>query len=115
MDCRSPTDLRRGHGGLAEQLPQAYRMGRCAHRWTHPARERRYDESVRGDSYSAGQSHTRQQIKCTRQRTVEDLSNALLKGWCREGESNPHNPFGSADFKSAASASFAIPALVLSN
>ena len=23
---------------------------------------------------------------------------------------NPHNPFGSADFKSAASASFAIPA-----
>src|SRR5208283_3396409 len=30
--------------------------------------------------------------------------------WCREGDLNPHNPFGSADFKSAASASFAIPA-----
>jgi hypothetical protein len=24
--------------------------------------------------------------------------------WCREGESNPHSPFGPADFKSAASA-----------
>jgi hypothetical protein len=23
-----------------------------------------------------------------------------LVGWCREGDSNPHNPFGSADFKS---------------
>ena len=30
--------------------------------------------------------------------------------WCREGESNPHSPFGPADFKSAASANFAIPA-----
>src|SRR3569833_1522885 len=30
--------------------------------------------------------------------------------WCREGDLNPHNPFGAADFKSAASASFAIPA-----
>ncbi len=32
--------------------------------------------------------------------------------WCREGESNPHRPFGPADFKSAASANFAIPARV---
>src|SRR5215467_13223795 len=30
--------------------------------------------------------------------------------WCREGDLNPHSPFGPADFKSAASASFAIPA-----
>ena len=34
--------------------------------------------------------------------------------WCREGDLNPHNPFGSADFKSAASASFAIPAFRVS-
>ena len=33
--------------------------------------------------------------------------------WCREGESNPHSPFGPADFKSAASANFAIPARLL--
>jgi integrase len=33
-----------------------------------------------------------------------------LRRWCREGESNPHSPFGPADFKSAASANFAIPA-----
>jgi hypothetical protein len=31
-------------------------------------------------------------------------------GWCREGESNPHRAFAPADFKSAASANFAIPA-----
>jgi hypothetical protein len=24
----------------------------------------------------------------------------LVLGWCREGDLNPHNPFGSADFKS---------------
>jgi hypothetical protein len=30
--------------------------------------------------------------------------------WCREGESNPHRAFAPADFKSAASANFAIPA-----
>ena len=36
-------------------------------------------------------------------------------GWCREGESNPHSPFGPADFKSAASANFAIPAGVYSS
>ncbi len=30
--------------------------------------------------------------------------------WCREGDLNPHNHFWSADFKSAASANFAIPA-----
>src|SRR5258708_27761885 len=35
--------------------------------------------------------------------------------WCREGESNPHSPFGPADFKSAASANFAIPARVNSS
>src|SRR5258708_39521959 len=35
--------------------------------------------------------------------------------WCREGESNPHSPFGPADFKSAASANFAIPARVHSS
>jgi hypothetical protein len=34
----------------------------------------------------------------------------ILEEWCREGDSNPHNHFWSADFKSAASASFAIPA-----
>ncbi len=33
--------------------------------------------------------------------------------WCREGDSNPHNPLRSADFKSAASANFAIPACAL--
>jgi hypothetical protein len=32
--------------------------------------------------------------------------------WCREGESNPYSPFGPADFKSAASANFAIPAML---
>ena len=31
--------------------------------------------------------------------------------WCREGESNPHRAFAPADFKSAASANFAIPAI----
>jgi hypothetical protein len=30
--------------------------------------------------------------------------------WCPEGDLNPHNPCGSADFKSAASANFAIRA-----
>jgi hypothetical protein len=30
--------------------------------------------------------------------------------WCRGWESNPHDPFGSQDFKSCASASFATPA-----
>jgi len=33
--------------------------------------------------------------------------------WCREGESNPHRAFAPADFKSAASANFAIPARAL--
>src|SRR5437763_10001342 len=33
------------------------------------------------------------------------------KFWCREGDSNPHALFKAADFKSAASASSAIPAL----
>ena len=32
------------------------------------------------------------------------------EGWCRGWESNPHDPFGSQDFKSCASASFATPA-----
>ncbi len=36
----------------------------------------------------------------------------LARIWCREGESNPHSPFGPADFKSAASANFAIPAML---
>ncbi len=39
-----------------------------------------------------------------------DKALATKVKWCREGDLNPHNPFGSADFKSAASASFAIPA-----
>jgi hypothetical protein len=30
--------------------------------------------------------------------------------WCREGESNPHAPFGASDFKSDTSASSVIPA-----
>src|ERR1700722_18312658 len=34
----------------------------------------------------------------------------LTRNWCREGESNPHRAFAPADFKSAASANFAIPA-----
>lgn len=32
------------------------------------------------------------------------------RGWCRERESNPHEPFGSSDFKSDTSASSVIPA-----
>jgi hypothetical protein len=42
----------------------------------------------------------------------EILSGAkdLRNRWCREGESNPHRAFAPADFKSAASANFAIPA-----
>ena len=32
--------------------------------------------------------------------------------WCPEGDLNPHRPFGPADFKSAASADFAIRALI---
>src|SRR6266511_6285622 len=42
----------------------------------------------------------------------EILSGAkdLLEAWCREGDLNPHSPFVPADFKSAASANFAIPA-----
>ncbi len=39
----------------------------------------------------------------------------IVFSWCREGESNPHSPFGPADFKSAASANFAIPAPVHSS
>jgi hypothetical protein len=35
---------------------------------------------------------------------------ASYSAWCPEGDLNPHNPCGSADFKSAASASFAIRA-----
>src|SRR5208337_4507543 len=34
--------------------------------------------------------------------------------WCPEGDLNPHSPCGPADFKSAASADFAIRALRLS-
>ena len=34
----------------------------------------------------------------------------LLTYWCRGRESNPHDPFGSRDFKSRASANFATPA-----
>ena len=42
---------------------------------------------------------------------VRSRHHALLTiSWCREGDLNPHNPFGSADFKSAASASSATPA-----
>src|ERR1017187_9460405 len=41
---------------------------------------------------------------------LRNVREKLVLGWCREGDLNPHNPFGSADFKSAASASFAIPA-----
>ena len=35
---------------------------------------------------------------------------AATRVWCREGDSNPHALFKAADFKSAASASSAIPA-----
>src|SRR5579864_1372831 len=42
--------------------------------------------------------------------SVIRLSVLESRKWCREGESNPHSPFGPADFKSAASANFAIPA-----
>ena len=49
-----------------------------------------------------------------RERRIKIGGNGGKKGksfvWCREGDLNPHNPCGSADFKSAASASFAIPA-----
>ena len=33
-----------------------------------------------------------------------------LRNWCRGWGSNPHDPYGSQDFKSCASASFATPA-----
>jgi hypothetical protein len=32
---------------------------------------------------------------------LRNVREKLVLGWCREGDSNPHNPFGSADFKSA--------------
>ncbi len=35
----------------------------------------------------------------------------MALAWCPEGDLNPHRPFGPADFKSAASANFAIRAL----
>ena len=38
------------------------------------------------------------------------LSDNLLIFWCPEGDLNPHSPCGPADFKSAASADFAIRA-----
>ena len=38
----------------------------------------------------------------------------LIKGfWCRRPESNRHDPYGSADFKSAASTNSATPAGVV--
>ena len=44
-----------------------------------------------------------------------EIDKHLSADWCREGESNPHSPFGPADFKSAASANFAIPARAYSS
>ena len=32
---------------------------------------------------------------------LRNVREKLVLGWCREGDSNPHNPFGSADFKPA--------------
>ena len=39
------------------------------------------------------------------------MSVQMREVWCPEGDLNPHRPFGPADFKSAASASFAIRAV----
>ena len=44
-----------------------------------------------------------------RERYSEVFESNMFK-WCPEGDLNPHNPCGSADFKSAASANFAIRA-----
>ena len=41
---------------------------------------------------------------------TKDFGERYAKPWCRERESNPHGPFGPRDFKSRASANFAIPA-----
>ncbi len=47
----------------------------------------------------------------TETKGLELFSNFRMNDlWCREGESNPHRAFAPADFKSAASANFAIPA-----
>ena len=46
-----------------------------------------------------------------RERYSEVFESNMFK-WCPEGDLNPHNPCGSADFKSAASANFAIRARV---
>jgi hypothetical protein len=45
-----------------------------------------------------------------RDAAVNERLEPLPGSWCREGESNPHRAFAPADFKSAASANFAIPA-----
>lgn len=41
---------------------------------------------------------------------INPPSGGLLQSWCRERDLNPHNPSGSEDFKSSASADSAIPA-----
>ena len=33
---------------------------------------------------------------------LRNVRGKLVLGWCREGDLNPHNPFGSADFKCVA-------------
>ena len=49
--------------------------------------------------------------RTTRQRPIL-IDHAELHGyaWCPEGDLNPHDRFGSADFKSAVSADFTIRA-----
>ena len=46
----------------------------------------------------------------TGSKSVKEKTVNLLESWCRGRESNPHDPCGSQDFKSCASASFATPA-----
>jgi hypothetical protein len=51
----------------------------------------------RSELYAQGPSSTRRFLHPG----LRNVRGKLVLGWCREGDLNPHNPFGSADFKSA--------------
>ena len=56
------------------------------------------------------QSRLRGTNRSPQEKSRANPKDFCINCWCREGESNPHRAFAPADFKSAASANFAIPA-----
>src|SRR5579871_4813255 len=68
-------------------------------------------KSIGGDGAASGKLFIQHAATEVRKGIPQpDTSSRTIGSWCREGDSNPHAPFEAADFKSAASASSAIPA-----